>query len=152
MNDYFDKQGHITKAGFNALLQKEANGPQLLRLSEHLSVCDQCLLTYTEHLTPDPLMTPDHPLTGQILRKLRLRLTALTANRYVTAGIAACIAMVLWVGGMFTPDISLENPSYTEDLRSVSAQVSEKTRLFTSAISDAISQIVTIGGNSHEKK
>ena len=152
MNQYFDQENHITQAGIQALVQEDASEAERLMLSEHLSVCDECLLRYTRALSPEKLKEPSQPLLGKILRQVRLRLAARTVNRYVTAGIAACAAIALWIGGAFTPEVLLGDASYAEDLKNVSTVVSEKTKQITTSLSDVISQIIYAGGRYHEKK
>lgn len=73
-----------------------------LEISEHLSFCDHCVERYAVLLTEDVLETPEESVIPEVMEHLQKRTRIVFFNRYVTCGIAACLAMVLWVSGVFT--------------------------------------------------
>lgn len=96
-----NKEGHLTDFALNQLVSGELDEMGRLEVAEHLAFCDHCLERYTAVLDGRPLMeTPD--LFGpSVMRALRRKVLRITASRYFTAAISACIALVFWVTGIF---------------------------------------------------
>lgn len=98
--ELFDNRGHITTAGFDALTQGTADELARLELTEHLSFCDACCARYAELLTGDVLLCPPAPVAHSVMERIRRRTRTVLFNRYVKVGLAASLAMGLWLTGL----------------------------------------------------
>ncbi len=140
MTEYFNRDGHISDAGFSALISGGADELKRLELAEHLSFCDDCVLRYSQLLCEDTLITPPHPITESILKRVKNRVRVLFFNRYVTAAAAACIAMVLWVTGVLgMQSIPTENDRFS--LVNSAQKITQSTVKFSESVSDSVSKI-----------
>lgn len=97
---YFDAEGHITDRGFQMLLNEELDETPRYELAEHLDFCDRCVERYTDLLTDDSLMAPQEEITPAVMRKLKRRARSILMSRVARVSIAACLALVIWVGGV----------------------------------------------------
>lgn len=98
--ELFDNHGHITDEGFAALFGGQADDLQRLELTEHLSFCDVCCARYAEHLTGDVLLDTPKPIAPGVMERIRRRTRTVLFNRYVKVGLAASLAMGLWLTGL----------------------------------------------------
>lgn len=98
--DLFDKSGHITDEGFTLLLQDAPNLLDRLELTEHLSFCDKCCARYADLLTGDVLLMPPAPVAPDLMERIRRRSRTIFFNRFVKVGLAASLAMGLWLTGI----------------------------------------------------
>ncbi len=98
----FRPDGHLTDEALQALVS-EAPMDELERLeaAEHLAFCDQCLLRYTQLLTPQTLRDPPAELEQSLWRRLRQRMARLLMSRYATAAAGIVLVTALWAGGIF---------------------------------------------------
>ncbi len=105
MNEFFNDQGHLTAAAFNALAQQQPLD-ELTRLecAEHLAFCDECIEAYCLFLTDDLLLDPPAPQSAAAIRRAKSAELRVLAGRYVRAAIAAGFAITLWAGGVFSFD------------------------------------------------
>lgn len=105
----FREDGHLSDAGFAALLAGSLNELGRLEVAEHLEFCDVCMLRYTECLTDDSLLQPEKPLAQEVLPRVRRKKLRISFGRYATVAAAACMAVVLWgVGSNLLPRV-MEN-------------------------------------------
>lgn len=156
MTPYFDADGHLTDFAFDELLHGEPAELTRLEIAEHLSFCDKCTERYADLLCGDALLdAPEtlHPLT---MRRLRQKAAELFFNRYVAVGVAACLTMLLWLGGVFNLNTNETKPDPFQGLTSFSTQFSEKTNEIGRQVSDGIQQFFDHlnlkGASGNEKK
>lgn len=142
--DYFTENGHLTAYAFELLENPDTDELARLEISEHLSFCDDCLLRYTDFMTQDKLMqTPDN-----MTREISARIVKTAVNemfrRYVCVCTAACIAMIFWLGGIFTPDLSDYDKS-TSNTVSISDKIEDRYM----GISQSIGKFFADRSNKH---
>lgn len=112
MTQSFDRRtGHLTDPALLWLLAAEqpegsAQDPEqlLTRLeaAEHLAYCDHCLERYTALLEDAPLLEAPELLAPGVLRAFDKKQWKSTGERAFKVGLSACIALVLWVSGVFS--------------------------------------------------
>ena len=156
MPERFTKSGHLTNFALRQLISGQLDELGRLEAAEHLAYCDACLDRYTRLLTDDRLMEVPEFTQERILARIRRRARGLWMNRYFSATLAACIAMVLWVTGVFN---SLAMPSEQPRLQdlsgatqSFSQMARELTGDITQSISDFLDSIDLRGAFANEKK
>lgn len=123
MKDFFDRNGHLTETAFAALKKNQLSEEDRLAAAEHLAFCDTCLLQYTLRLQETP------PPTGFVLKTMRRTKRAVFADglrRFGKVTAAACLTMVLWLGGWLAPSFSDETEGRQE---SIFRAVDEKLEL-----------------------
>lgn len=96
---YFDTEGHITDRGFQMLIHEELDETPRYELAEHLDFCDRCVERYTDFLVDDSLMVPREEIAPTVMEKLKHRARMVILSRTARVSIAACLALVIWVGG-----------------------------------------------------
>ncbi len=96
---YFDSQGHITDHGFQMLIDEELDEAPRYELAEHLDFCDRCVERYADFLTDDSLMVPREEIAPTVMDKIKHRARMVILSRTARVSIAACLALVIWVGG-----------------------------------------------------
>lgn len=101
MTELFLENGHLTDEGLQALLDGSLDEMQRLEAAEHLSFCDECLVRYTDMITPQQELEPPQDQTLSVMRRLRKRAAALTFNRYSAAVAAVVVTGALWYSGVF---------------------------------------------------
>ena len=101
--DLFDKAGHLTGAGLDAMQDGRLDELGSLEAAEHISFCNVCLNRYTNWLetVPQALLTPAHDLTPQVQNLLKMRSIRVLTNRYVSVAAAIILAFALWNFGAF---------------------------------------------------
>ena len=113
MKPYFDQDGHLTGRAFDDLLHGEPDELARLEIAEHLAFCDHCTERYTARLCEDELLPAPETLRPSVMRSIRQRAVQLFFNRYVAAGVAACLTMLLWLGSPCQPVPIRRTPSKT---------------------------------------
>lgn len=96
---YFDTEGHITDRGFQMLIHEELDETPRYELAEHLDFCDRCVERYTDFLVDDSLMVPREEIAPTVMEKLKHRARMVILSRTARVSIAACLALVIWLGG-----------------------------------------------------
>ena len=103
MNELFEEQrGHLTDYALGALASEDLDELARLEIAEHLAFCDHCLERYTRILDREPLLETPDLFVPSVRRAFRRKMARLTASRYFTVSVSACIALVLWVTGVFS--------------------------------------------------
>lgn len=142
MNDYFDTDGHLNDCALFDLINDSLEELSRLEIAEHLSFCDTCTERYTALLCDDCLLAPPEPLRKGVLSRIREQARVIFFNRYVTVGVAACFTMVLWVGGVFTPSITVRDVRVFSQLTAISESISQSTSELGEKITDNIYEII----------
>lgn len=96
---YFDPEGHISDRGFRMLINDEMDELPRYELAEHLDFCDHCVERYTDFLVDDSLMVPREEIAPTVMDKIKHRARMVILSRTARVSIAACLALVIWVGG-----------------------------------------------------
>lgn len=155
MKPYFDQEGHLTGRAFDGLLHGEPDELARLEIAEHLAFCDHCTERYAAILCEDGLLPAPETLQPSVMRGIRRRARQLFVNRYVAAGVAACLTMLLWLGGAFSMPASTHTPDPFQHLTSFSQQFSDKTKEIGNRMTDGIQQFFqafTLKGDSGNEK
>ena len=97
----FNREGHRTGEGLDALTAGSLNELQRLEVSEHLSFCDLCLEAYMQRLEDSPLLTPEKPVKAAVMRRLWTRRAVSGLRKAGMVAAAACIAVGLWQGSNY---------------------------------------------------
>ena len=147
---------HLNDADLRALLDGSADEAARLALAEHISICDRCLLRYTQALTDDILLDPPETLKPGILRRLRERAVRLVFNRYAAAAAAVALAMLLWTGGVFANIVPerRSSPQKPGVMEVFSTSVEAFCQRVSRGLSDLSDLHLRFGGNaaSHSDK
>lgn len=139
--DLFDEYGHLTQHAFWLLSKGEPDELQRLEIAEHLSYCDECVERYTQALTEDVLISPEEPLWNRVIGKIKSRARKIFMNRYATAAVAACFAMVLWTSGAFSVSYMKQQENRLYDVKVKTSEFSYKTQEFTQNLTNKINYI-----------
>lgn len=142
MNDYFDEDGHLADCALVGLIDDTLDELARFEIAEHLSFCDTCTERYTALLCDDCLLSPPEPLRKGVLCRIREQARVIFFNRYVTVGVAACFTMVLWVGGVFTPSITVREPHVLNQLTAISESITQSTSELGTKITENIQEII----------
>ena len=101
MNLFDNETGHFTSEGLAALIAGNLDELQSLEAAEHLSFCDSCCSKYAALLTDDVLLQPEHPVAEPVMQRIKKRHNTIFFNRGLKVGLAACLALGLWMTGVF---------------------------------------------------
>lgn len=98
--------GHLTQLAFLMLEAGALTEEERELVLTHLSSCNDCMQLYVESLSEDTLMEPPEMLEQNILKhisshNIKKKQTKILTMQFVKLGIAICITMVLFVGGIF---------------------------------------------------
>ncbi len=102
MNLFDNETGHFTEEGLDSLIAGNLDELQSLEAAEHLSFCDSCCGRYAALLTDDVLLQPEHPVTEPVMQRIQKRRNTIFFNRGLKVGLAACLALGLWLTGVFS--------------------------------------------------
>lgn len=99
----FDRSGHLTGGGLDAMQKGTLDELGSLEAAEHISFCSACLNRYTNWLEmmPETLLTPANDLVPQVQNLLRMRSIRVMTNRYISVAAAVILAFALWTFGVF---------------------------------------------------
>ena len=153
MKGYFTDDGHLTSLAFQDLAFGEPDELSRLEIAEHLSFCDECTARYADFLSDGILEDLPEPLSPSVLKKLRQRTRVVFFNRYVRVGIAACLTLLLWLGGIFS--LQPMKPQDKGSPVSFSESFSQKTAEFTQNLTDSVNQFfnrIDLKGVFHYEK
>lgn len=128
----FDRDGHLTGQALAALQAGGLSEESRLEVAEHLASCDRCVAAYSALLSPDVLLTPREPVAPRVMETLRRRERRLRLRQWGTMAVAACLAIVFWVSGVFTGSFwsrteGEDTPSLARQTAAFVDQVSQKT-------------------------
>ena len=101
MDDFFDSNGHLTDYAFRELIRGQPEELRRLEAAEHLAFCDECVDRYSAMMEDTMLVAPIESVSKGVMAKIRARARRVFMNKYATAAIAACFALVLWTTGAF---------------------------------------------------
>ena len=143
MKSYFCQDGCLTDEAFQDLINGKADELARLEIAEHLSFCDKCVERYVNLLCEEPLLDPVVPAVPKVQSEIRRKMRTVFFNRYMRVGVAACLTLILWLGGVFSTnkDITQQEailPKPTKD--KISHSWTEKTADFSQQISGGIGQ------------
>jgi hypothetical protein len=152
MAELFDGKGHLTEETFEKLQKDyEFDTLERLEIAEHLSFCDECILSYTNTVTH--LHTPPEGICNKTMLAIRRRDTFHTARGYTTMAVAACLAALFWLSGVFAPYQSERvNARYLSD---AADKVSQQTSQLGNRVSMGLDYILNWNqkeGVKYEKK
>ena len=156
MKEYFDEDGHLTPIALQDTLNGVADEFSRLEIAEHLSFCDKCMEHYCMLLEDAPLISPPEPLGPGVRSDLRRQARILFLNRYLRVGVAACLTLLLWLGGVFSINVKTEERlpirsfSYAAD--SFGQKAVEFGQQMTDSINEFFDQLILKGDHSYEKK
>ena len=128
----FDRDGHLTGQALAALQAGGLPEESRLEVAEHLASCDRCVAAYSALLSPEGLLTPREPVAPRVMETLRRRERRLQLRQWSTMAVAACLAIVFWVSGVFTGSYwsrteGEDTPSQARQTAAFVDQVSQKT-------------------------
>ncbi|ERI99430.1 MULTISPECIES: zf-HC2 domain-containing protein [Eubacteriales] len=129
----FDRDGHLTGQALAALQAGGLPEESRLEVAEHLASCDRCVAAYSALLSPAGLLTPREPVAPRVMETLRRRERRLQLRQWSTMAVAACLAIVFWVSGVFTGSFwsrtegEEDTPSLARQTAAFVDQVSQKT-------------------------
>ncbi len=142
MAERFTKSGHLTNFALRQLVEGQMDELGRLEAAEHLAYCDACLDRYTRLLTDDVLLEAPDLLREGILAKIRRRARQLWMNKYFSAALAACIAMIMWVTGVFNTIAFRPDGQRLENLSGATHSFSEMARDFSGNVSENLSRFL----------
>lgn len=114
MNGTFDKSGHITVRGFDTLVTGKAGELTRLELAEHLDWCDRCVDRYSLLLSGIPLMETPDDLSETVMASIRRRMFTVFTSQAAKVCAAACLAIVIWCGGIFDGNIMTKSEAFSQ--------------------------------------
>ena len=156
MKDLFNADGHLTDYAIERLLAADLPELPALEVAEHLAFCDACLNRYTEALEKVPLLAPPEPLAEKVLKKVRRRSEQAFFNKYASMAMAACFALIFWLGGVFTISIPAEAPEWLANVVKHTNTIGSVTVDFSNSIGQSITEIFDHfdlkGAFEHEKE
>lgn len=128
----FDRDGHLTGQALAALQAGGLPEESRLEVAEHLASCDRCVAAYSALISPEGLLTPREPVAPRVMETLRRRERRLQLRQWSTMAVAACLAIVFWVSGVFTGSFwsrieGEDTPSLARQTAAFVDQVSQKT-------------------------
>lgn len=146
--ELFDEEGCLSDFALNSAASGYPELPELNRLeiSEHLSFCDRCVDRFTALLTGEALELPVPDLAETIMQRVRRKAKTIFFNRYVTAAVAASIAMTLWVTGVFTDYGVHSTRRIARDLANGTQSFAEAAGSVTQSVSDALRSLIFDNG------
>lgn len=102
-NNLFDRNGHLTGMGLDAMQNGTLDELGSLEAAEHISFCNACLSRYTNWLEamPERLLSPANDLIPQVQNLMRMRSIRIMTNRYISVAAAVILAFALWSFGAF---------------------------------------------------
>ena len=139
MAERFTKSGHLTGFALRELMEGRMDELGRLEASEHLAFCDACLERYTRLLTDDVLLEAPDLLEERVMARVRRKARELWMNKYFSAGLAACIAMVMWVTGVFSSIAFRPDGGRLENLSGATQSFSQMAREFSGDITQGLS-------------
>lgn len=143
MNELFRNDGHLTDYAFKALINDQPlDELSRLEIAEHLSFCDECVSRYSALLTGEALIEPEETVVPTVMERIRTRARLIFFNKYVAVVMAASIAMVLWVTGVFDAFTSDEMNQTINYLSERSDGFGERATGFAQGISDGVGDII----------
>lgn len=151
MADLFKQDGHLTEQALSLLDGGEMSELELLEISEHLSFCDECLVTYTQMLAGGSLMEPEQSITERVMARIRRRAQAIFVNKFVTMGVAASFAIIFWVTGVFSFSPEEQNSRFVEGITHSAVGFSQKAADITQNISNSIFSLFDYIGGGNNK-
>ena len=142
-NNLFDRDGHLTGAGLNAMEQGSLDELGSLEAAEHLSFCNACLARYTNWLETVPnLLSPARDLTPQVQNLLRMRSIRVLTNRYVSIVAAIVLAFGLWSFGVFNIDSGAAQRAADRLSQGPRFAVSQGIQQFLSGIGSTVDDVL----------
>ena len=129
----FDRDGHLTAQAFAALQTETLPAESRREIAAHLACCDRCVAAYSDFLSAGPLLAPPAPVAPPVLQALRRRDRRGRLRQWATMAVAACLAIVFWVSGVFTGGLrpprseGEEGPSLVRQTAAFADQMSQKT-------------------------
>lgn len=156
MTDLFDKNGCLTDEALRQLIDETLSEESRLEVSEHLSFCDSCLERYTDLMCNVPLLEPAQPIYPVIHKKIKERTKVIFLHKFTSVAVAASMAMVFWIGGVFTPEVQQRDKSLLDIVESGTHRISSAANEISDNINQAFDQIFRSfnlrGDYNHEKK
>ena len=154
MKEYFREDGHLTSLAFQELRDGTLDDLSRLEIAEHLSFCDDCTERYCAFLTEETLLPPPEPLFPAVKTSLRRRVRALFLNQCVRVGIAACLTLLLWLGGIFSVQVKSEDRIPVKSFSNAADTIGHKAVAVGQEITDHINeffdQLIMKGDHHYE--
>lgn len=134
MNGIFNKDGHISSEGFAQLMSGEPDELTRYEISEHLDYCDQCVDQYSLLLSDEVFLAPPAEFSGSVMAKLHRRTIMILTGQVAKVCAAACLAIIIWCGGLFDGNIVAEGENFSERVSKQGTSLSQ----MVSGVSDTI--------------
>ncbi|MBQ4050069.1 MAG: hypothetical protein IJD13_00425 [Oscillospiraceae bacterium] len=150
MNGTFDKNGHISKIGFQALTSGKAGELTRLELAEHLDWCDLCVDRYSLLMTDDILMDAPEQLSESVMANIRRRAIAFFTGQAAKVCAAACLTIIIWCGGIFNGNIMAQGEAFSEKVAAGGISFSQSVFRFGDAIENWLGGLsINVRGVEH---
>lgn len=141
MNGTFDRNGHVTVRGFESLVTGKAGELTRLELAEHLDWCDRCVDRYSLLLSDVPLMEPPEDLSETVMASIRRRMFTVFTSQAAKVCAAACLAIVIWCGGIFDGDLMAKGENFSEKMAEGGMNFSRSVSDFGDVIENWLSEL-----------
>ena len=142
MTKIMTSAGHLTDEALSAVIEGRLTQDERLEVSEHLAVCDHCLLRYTNLLTDDLLLPPPAPQTPSIIARVRSRARRLFINQYSLVALAASLALFFFLSGVFTPAHPLSFESTLGQIDTATSAITQRANAATKNVSQWFNSLV----------
>lgn len=156
MADLFDKNGCLTDEALRLLVEEALPEENRLEAAEHLSFCDSCLERYTKMMCGVPLLQPPEPVYPAVCRKIKDHTRVVFLRKFTSVAVAASMAMVFWIGGVFTPQQQNKGADLLGLVEEGTRRISTAANQLSDDINDAFNQLFRSfnlrGDYNHEKK
>lgn len=134
--------GHLTDEVLSAVIEGRLTPDERLAVSEHLAICDHCLLRYTNLLTDDLLLPPPVPQTASIMARIRSRARRLFINQYSIVALAASLALFFFLSGVFTPAHPLSFENTLGQIGAATSTITQRANEATNKVSQWFNSLV----------
>lgn len=141
MADLFDKNGCLTNEALRLLVEEALPEESRLEAAEHLSFCDSCLERYTEVMCGVPLLQPLEPVYPTVWKKIKDRTRVIFLHKFTSAAVAAGMAMVFWVGGVFTPEQDNMGTNLLDFMEEGTYRISSAANQISDNVNDAFNKL-----------
>ena len=135
----FDRSGHITESGFSALMSGAADELSRFEMAEHLDWCDRCVDRYSLKLTDGLLFETPKDFSGTVMARIRRRALRIITGQTAKVCAAACLAIVIWCGGIFDGDLMTEGEMLSAKITAGGSGFSQMVSGIGNAIGDWLS-------------
>lgn len=147
-NIFFDTQGHLTAAAFSAMKNGILTQEELLELTEHLVVCEECAAAYAGSFTEEELLPAPTGFAESVFDRTKEERKSSKNNLQLfyyslRVAVAVCAALILVFSGAFNSLIG--SP---QKMKPAAPSISFMDQIST-GLRDFSQKVINIGGNTH---